>query len=269
MKFSKLFAAALFSGAMMASCSQVPYSGKYTMKTTVDSVSYALGFLEANQLLQVMERMPFDTLDRKDMANLFANAKLQERYLDFRKQQFDTLNEEAFRYGMIHQLRFGKSSFDDMSADVLLRREFDKVNQKKEAEKTSKGSANLEIGKKFLEENKTKEGVVSTESGLQYQIMTAGTGVKPALTDRVKCHYHGTLIDGTVFDSSVERKEPAVFPVNGVIKGWTEALQMMPVGSKWKLFIPSELAYGEAGAGDKILPNSTLVFEVELIEIEK
>jgi FKBP-type peptidyl-prolyl cis-trans isomerase FklB len=104
---------------------------------------------------------------------------------------------------------------------------------------------------------------------LQYQIITNGTGAKPALTDRVKCHYHGTLIDGTVFDSSVERKEPAVFPVNGVIKGWTEALQMMPVGSKWKLFIPSELAYGEAGAGEKILPNSALVFEVELLEIEK
>lgn len=269
MKFSKLFAAALFSGAMMVSCSQVPYSGKFTMKTTVDSVSYALGFLEANQLLQVMERMPFDTLDRKDMANLFANAKLQDRYLDFRKQQFDTLSDEAFRYGMIHQLRFGKSHFDDMSADVLLRREFDKINQRREAEKAEKGTANLELGKKFLEENKAKEGVVTLESGLQYQIITEGTGAKPALTDRVKCHYHGTLIDGTVFDSSVERNEPSVFPVNGVIKGWTEALQMMPVGSKWKLFIPSELAYGESGAGDKILPNSTLVFEVELIDIEK
>ncbi len=269
MKFSKLFTVALFSGFIMVSCSQVPYSGKFTMKTTADSVSYALGFLEANQLLQVMERMPFDTLDRKDMAALFAKAKLQDRYLDFRKQQFDTLSDEAFRYGLIHQLRFGKSQFDDMSADVLLRREFDKVNQRKEAQKATLGAANVEAGKKFLEENKTKEGVVTTESGLQYQVITEGTGVKPTLTDRVKCHYHGTLIDGTVFDSSVERKEPAVFPVNGVIKGWTEALQMMPVGSKWKLFIPADLAYGEAGAGDKVLPNSTLVFDVELIDIEK
>ena len=128
---------------------------------------------------------------------------------------------------------------------------------------------NLEIGRAFLEENKKKANVVELPSGLQYEILTEGTGEKPKATDSVKCHYHGTLIDGTVFDSSVERGQPATFGVNQVIKGWVEALQLMPVGSKWRLFIPSELAYGKQGAGRSIQPNSALIFEVELLEIEK
>jgi FKBP-type peptidyl-prolyl cis-trans isomerase FklB len=128
---------------------------------------------------------------------------------------------------------------------------------------------NLEIGRAFLEENKKKADIVELPSGLQYEILQEGTGEKPKTTDNVKCHYHGTLIDGTVFDSSVERGQPATFGVNQVIKGWVEALQLMPVGSKWRLYIPSELAYGEQGAGSAIQPNSTLVFDVELLEIEK
>lgn len=127
---------------------------------------------------------------------------------------------------------------------------------------------NLEIGIAFLEENSKKENVVSLPSGLQYEILTEGNGPKPKATDSVKCHYHGTLLDGTVFDSSVQRGEPAVFGVNQVIKGWVEALQLMSVGSKWKLFIPSNLAYGSQGAGNSIEPNSTLIFEVELLGIE-
>ncbi|MDO4780343.1 MAG: FKBP-type peptidyl-prolyl cis-trans isomerase [Bacteroides sp.] len=126
---------------------------------------------------------------------------------------------------------------------------------------------NIENGKKFLEENKKKAGVVTTESGLQYEIITEGKGKKAKATDKVKCHYEGTLIDGTLFDSSVKRGEPAVFGVNQVIPGWVEALQLMPEGSKWKLYIPSELAYGERGAGEMIAPHSTLIFEVELIEV--
>ena len=118
----------------------------------------------------------------------------------------------------------------------------------------------------FLEENKQKDGVMTTESGLQYLILSEGTGNNPTLNDNVTVHYHGTLIDGTIFDSSVDRKQPATFPLNGVIPGWQEALQMMSVGSKWKIFIPSELAYGESGAG-AIGPNSTLIFEVELLSI--
>ena len=118
----------------------------------------------------------------------------------------------------------------------------------------------------FLEQNKQKDGVITTESGLQYLILSEGKGNNPTLNDNVTVHYHGTLIDGTIFDSSVDRKQPATFPLNGVIPGWQEALQMMSVGSKWKIFIPSELAYGESGAG-AIGPNSTLIFEVELLSI--
>ena len=120
-----------------------------------------------------------------------------------------------------------------------------------------------------MEENAKKQGVVVTESGLQYQILTEGNGEKPKASDRVKVHYHGTLLDGTVFDSSVQRGEPAVFGVTQVISGWVEALQLMPVGSKWRLFIPYKLAYGAQGAGEMIQPFSTLIFDVELIDIVK
>lgn len=122
-------------------------------------------------------------------------------------------------------------------------------------------------GEAFLAENKKKSGVVVLPSGLQYEVLTEGKGKKPAATDRVQCHYHGTLINGEVFDSSIERGEPAVFGVSQVIPGWVEALQLMPEGSKWRLFIPSDLAYGENGAGGKIAPNSTLIFDVELLKV--
>lgn len=129
-------------------------------------------------------------------------------------------------------------------------------------------SENVGVGAAFLAENAGKEGVETTASGLQYQVLEKGEGsVHPGPTDKVKVHYHGTLIDGTVFDSSVERKEPATFGVNQVIPGWTEALQLMPTGSKWKLFIPAGLAYGAQGAGRDIGPNATLIFEVELLSI--
>lgn len=127
-------------------------------------------------------------------------------------------------------------------------------------------SENLKKGEDFLAENAQRPGIVALPSGLQYEILSAGTGRKPSATDRVQCHYHGTLIDGTVFDSSVQRGEPAVFGVNQVIPGWVEALQLMPEGSRWKLYIPSKLAYGEHQAGS-IPPNSALVFEVELIKV--
>lgn len=138
------------------------------------------------------------------------------------------------------------------------------INQKKEMQKQK----NLEEGRAFLEANKKREGVHVTESGLQYEILKEGSGPTPKAEDKVRVHYHGTLIDGTVFDSSVERGEPITFPVTGVIKGWVEALQMMQAGAKWKLFIPSNLAYGERGAGAQIGPNAVLIFEVELLGIE-
>jgi len=132
-----------------------------------------------------------------------------------------------------------------------------------------KSDLNKKAGEEFLAINKEKAGIVALPSGMQYQVMRAGTGSKPKATDSVKCHYHGTLIDGTVFDSSYQRGEPAVFGVSQVISGWVEALQLMEVGAKWRLFIPSNLAYGEQGAGNLIEPNSTLIFDVELIDIVK
>ena len=129
-------------------------------------------------------------------------------------------------------------------------------------------AANIEAGKKFLEENKKREGVVTLPSGLQYEVITEGNvGRYAKATDQVQCHYEGTLIDGTLFDSSIKRGQPATFGVNQVIPGWVEALQLMPEGAKWKLYIPSDLAYGAQGAGEMIPPHSTLIFEVELLEI--
>ena len=128
--------------------------------------------------------------------------------------------------------------------------------------------SNIEIGEKFLSENGKRDGVTTLASGLQYEVISEGNGPKPELTDMVETHYHGTLLDGTVFDSSVDRGETVSFPVNGVIPGWTEALQLMQVGAKWKLYIPYNLAYGENGAGAAIGPYSTLIFEVELIGIK-
>lgn len=126
---------------------------------------------------------------------------------------------------------------------------------------------NIEVGAQFLAENGKRPEVTTLESGLQYEILQEGNGPKPTATDKVTTHYHGTLIDGTVFDSSVKRGQPATFPVNGVIQGWVQALQLMPVGSKWRLFVPHNLAYGDQAAGPTIKPFSTLVFEVELLNI--
>ncbi len=145
-------------------------------------------------------------------------------------------------------------------ANDLLKKHFEGVhNQQK--------NQNMAEGKKFLEENSRRDGVVSLPSGLQYEVLKEGDGPKPSATDKVTVHYQGSLISGKVFDSSIERQEPATFPVNGVIKGWVEALQLMKVGSKWMLFIPSDLAYGDRGAGPDIGPYATLIFEVELLKI--
>jgi len=133
--------------------------------------------------------------------------------------------------------------------------------------KNEKADANLKAGQDFLEANRQKPGVTALTSGLQYEVIKEGTGIKPSATNKVTCHYHGTLTDGTVFDSSVKRGQPATFPLNMVIKGWTEGLQLMSVGSKWRFFIPPHLAYGERQTGAHIGPNSTLIFEVELLGV--
>jgi len=143
------------------------------------------------------------------------------------------------------------------------------VGDKLSQMRTEKAAANLKAGLDFLEQNKTKPGITELPGGMQYEVLKEGNGDKPKVTDTVKCHYHGTLIDGTVFDSSVQRGTPAKFPLNMVIKGWTEAVQLMPVGSKWRLFIPPALAYGERQVSAQIGPNSTLIFDVELLDIVK
>jgi FKBP-type peptidyl-prolyl cis-trans isomerase FklB len=130
-----------------------------------------------------------------------------------------------------------------------------------------KAAANLKAGQDFLAANKEKPGIVTLPSGLQYEVITEGKGVKPLASNKVTCHYHGSLIDGTVFDSSVKRGQPATFPLNGVIKGWTEGLQLMATGSKWRFFIPPHLGYGDRQVGGQIGPNSTLIFEVELLGV--
>lgn len=145
---------------------------------------------------------------------------------------------------------------------------FASINQQVQEAAASAAAGNKAGGQVYLDENAKKDGVITTESGLQYEIITEGTGAKPGQSDMVVTHYHGSLIDGTVFDSSVDRGEPAQFPVNGVIQGWIEALQLMPLGSKWKLTIPSDLAYGDQGSAPVIGPGATLIFDIELLEIK-
>jgi FKBP-type peptidyl-prolyl cis-trans isomerase FklB len=170
--------------------------------------------------------------------------------------------------GLKDSLSGSKTLLTDEESHALITGFQADMRKKQEAKMAQAGDANLKEGQEFLAANKSKDGVVTLPSGLQYKILQSGTGPKPATTDSVVCNYRGTTIDGTEFDSSYKRGQPATFPVSGVIKGWTEALQLMPVGSKWQLFIPGDLAYGARGAGPGIGPNATLIFEVELISIQ-
>jgi len=205
------------------------------LKTRKDSVSYAIGYnIGTNFKMQSIEADPaVVAAAMRDIMN-DGETKMTE--------------EEAQQVWMSYQ--------QEMMA-------------KQQQEREEAGVANKDKGKKWLEENKTKEGVKTTASGLQYKVITMGDGPKPTANDKVKVHYRGRLIDGKQFDSSIDRGEPAVFPVTGVIAGWTEVLQLMPVGSKWEVYIPSELGYGDRGAGQDIGPNATLIFDVELLGIEK
>jgi FKBP-type peptidyl-prolyl cis-trans isomerase FklB len=182
---------------------------------------------------------------------------------NMKAQGFDKLNMAVFEKAINDVLQNKPLAIVDNALDQCI----GEYQQKASSAKSAVAKAE---GKKFLAENAKRKGVVITPSGLQYEIMKVGTDtVKPKINDKVKCHYHGTLINGTVFDSSVDRGEPISFDVNGVISGWTEALQLMTVGSKWKLYIPSELAYGDRQMGPNIPPGSTLIFEVEVLGIEK
>ena len=177
------------------------------------------------------------------------------------KAQFPNLDLKNFEIGIEDVLNDKKQpKVEGADAQKIIQEYFTKLQAKANEEK-------IEAGKKFLEENSKRDEVITLESGLQYEVLKAGEGAKPTPNDQVTTHYHGTLLDGTVFDSSVERGEPATFPVSGVIKGWTEALQLMSVGAKWRLYVPSDLAYGERGAGAQIGPHTTLIFDVELLKI--
>ncbi len=175
------------------------------------------------------------------------------------------LDSKAFQVGIEDGFAGTKSKVPEN--DVLAA--LNALNDARAEERTKLAETNLAAAKAYLEQNGKQAGVVTTASGLQYQILVAGTGPKPGLNDTVTTHYTGTLIDGTVFDSSIENGAPASFPVNGVIPGWVEALQLMPVGSKWRVVVPPDLAYKERGAGNRIGPNQALIFEIELISIDK
>jgi FKBP-type peptidyl-prolyl cis-trans isomerase FklB len=170
--------------------------------------------------------------------------------------------------GLKDSLFGGKTLLTDDQAKAALTEVQNELRKKQQEEMQVAGEGNKKEGAAFLAANKSKPGVVALPSGLQYKILTQGTGPKPTAADTVVCNYRGTLINGTEFDSSYKRGQPATFPISGVIKGWTEALPLMSVGSKWQLFIPSELAYGERAPGPEIGPNSTLIFEVELLSIQ-
>lgn len=184
------------------------------------------------------------------------------------KQQEMELNLDAFQQGLEDAMADKTSQIDPERQKAVITSFKQKVLQRMQAKQQEQAMSNLEKANAFLEENKSKDGITTTDSGLQYRVIKEGEGSSPTLQNSVVAHYKGTLIDGTEFDSSYKRGQPIEFPVTGVIKGWTEALQLMKPGAKWELFIPPALAYGERGAGALIPPNSALVFEVELVEVK-
>jgi FKBP-type peptidyl-prolyl cis-trans isomerase FklB len=184
------------------------------------------------------------------------------------KRDADDIDPAIVVQGLKDALAGGKLLMTDVEAKGVMNNFRAEMIKKKQAEEQRLSETNKQAGEKFLADNKAKEGVVTLPSGLQYKIVKQGTGPKPTATDTVVTNYRGTLIDGTEFDSSYKRGEPATFPVGQVIKGWTEALQLMPVGSKWELYVPADLAYGQRSPGPEIGPNSTLIFDVELLSIE-
>jgi FKBP-type peptidyl-prolyl cis-trans isomerase FklB len=217
-------------GTSRAAKTQTPLA----LKTQKDKFSYALGM------------------------NLGANLHKQSVPVD----------PNIMARGLRDALAGGKTLLTEEEARAAVTAVQNDMREKQQAKMQVAGDANKKEGEAFLADNKSKEGVVALPSGLQYKVLKEGNGPKPTATDSVVCNYRGTLINGAEFDSSTKHGGPASFPVNGVIKGWTEALQLMPVGSKWQLFVPSDLAYADRGAGGDIGPNATLIFEVELVSIE-
>ena len=237
MKINLFSVFAVATGIMIASCGSSSLTGQ-KLKTQKDSLSYAFGIMNYNALIN-----DSIILDPSFVAKAMTDGEKGTPLMSADEAQtilMMYLNERAMR----EEQRMAEAN---------------KVNFKE----------HIELNEKFLAENKTRSGVITTESGLQYEVVKMGNGEKPTLESMVSVHYTGTLIDGTEFDSSVKRNEPAQFPLGGVIQGWIEVLQLMPVGSKFKVYIPENLGYGANGAGAVIQPYSTLVFDVELLEILK
>lgn len=232
MRKSVIYFIGLFLVIATMSCQQNGGVSDVKLETPADSAGYAIGILVGNNNKEQVNQAPGGA----------------------------DINLDAMVAGFAKAARGEETELTPEEADEIVREYFTAAGERQ-------GQENLETGNAFLEENKERPEVKVTDSGLQYEVLKEGDGPIPEEGDRVRVHYHGTLIDGTVFDSSVERGEPAVFGVTQVIPGWTEALQMMHVGSKWKIYLPSDLAYGERGAGGDIGPNETLIFEVELLEI--
>ncbi|MBK9149163.1 MAG: FKBP-type peptidyl-prolyl cis-trans isomerase [Flavobacteriales bacterium] len=229
MRLVTLFTATAF----ITACSQ-GQKGRVALATEIDSVSYAIG------------------------ADIGTN---------FKRNQLADVNVQALAMGLGDALDSSSLMPEDL-VNKVVQGYMMKLQEAKMAEERVKGEENRVKGEQFLAENGKRKEVVTTSSGLQYEVITMGSGAKPTAEQQVKVHYHGTLIDGTVFDSSVDRGEPIVYQVNGFVRGWQEALQMMPIGSKWKLFIPSDLGYGSQSApGGKIPANSTLIFDLELLDV--
>ena len=275
--------------AGLASCTA--QSPKASLKTGIDSLSYAMGMARTEGLDQYLMQQGIDStqmteflkgfnegsakIEKKDVAymtGMQVGQMVSKQWVEgFNQQIFggdstQTISRENLLAGFIDGV-LGKGGAMDMAkAQEFMQTQMERI---KEEANASKYADNKAAGEKFLAENKGKEGVVTTPSGLQYKILTKGTGAIPADTSSVKVNYRGTLIDGTEFDSSYKRNEPTTFRANQVIKGWTEALTLMPIGSKWELYIPYDLAYGARETGGEIKPYSTLIFEVELLDIEK
>jgi FKBP-type peptidyl-prolyl cis-trans isomerase FklB len=211
----------------------------------------------------VAEEKPVQLKDQKDKVSYSIGLDVG---VTFKKQNLD-INSDAFVAGLKDALSGKQPQMNEEQIKETMTAFQKEMTERESAKNKEAGAKNTAAGEKFLTENKAKEGVKTTASGLQYKVLKEGNGPSPKASDTVVTHYRGTLIDGTEFDSSYKRGEPATFPVSGVIKGWTEALQLMKVGSKYQLFIPPNLAYGERGAGQDIGPNATLIFEVELLEV--
>lgn len=227
------------------------------LKSIIAVAGIATLIFSCNSTKKSMETEPFSLKNDVDSVSYSLGVSIAT---NLKSQGFDTVNQNAL-----------KQAFKDVYGDEELLIDANQANAVIQEFMTKKQNAaagdNAKEGRKFLEENGKKDGVTTTATGLQYEVMKEGTGAKPSATDKVTVHYHGMLLNGEVFDSSVDRGQPATFGLNQVIPGWTEGVQLMSVGSKYKFFIPSELAYGSRGAGGKIGPGATLIFEVELLEI--